>query len=190
MLYDITSDELPERVTLVKRAHLEAYEVGGWLYRAYEELFSYVASRDVVVTGPPFGRYTFHDDDDGGGVEVEAGVPVAAPFAAGGELVMSSLPATKAVATCHAGPYDRLIDACDALEKWIHDHGFERGGPHWEVYLNDPGVQPDPERWRTIVIMPYRPLIEGSAASLWCLGDGIDVAGPPRGRSRLRSPLE
>jgi effector-binding domain-containing protein len=153
MSYSITTDVLPARLTLVERAHVAAGDLDGWLRRCYRELFSYIASRDVVVTGPPFGRYAFHDD---GGIEVEAGVPVAAPVAAGGELVMSSLPATNAVTTCHAGPYDRIVDACDALEKWVHDHGFERAGPHWEVYLNDPGVQPDPGRWRTIVIMPYR----------------------------------
>jgi hypothetical protein len=72
MSYIITSDALPARLTLVERAHGAA--------------------------GPPFGRYTFHDD---GGVEVEA----------------------------------------------------YRGG-----YLSDSVTQPDPERWRTFVTMPYRAL--------------------------------
>jgi AraC family transcriptional regulator len=101
------------------------------------------------VTGPPFARYAFN-----GGVGVEAGVPVAAPRPDNGDLVMSLLPATEAAITCHMGPYDRLEDAYDALEKWIHDHGFERNGLHWEVYLTDPQAQPDPVRWQTIVLMP------------------------------------
>lgn len=29
-------------------------------------------------------------------------------------------------------------------------------GPHWEVYYTDPNVQPDPTRWRTDVVQPYR----------------------------------
>ncbi|HEU5158434.1 MAG TPA: GyrI-like domain-containing protein [Streptosporangiaceae bacterium] len=160
MSYSITSDALPQRLTLIERAHLDITDVAGWLQRVYQEVFSYIASRDVVVTGPPFGRYTFHD----GTVDVEAGVPVAAPVAAGGHLVMSVLPPTKAAVTCHIGPYERLIDAYEALEKWIHDHGFERNGPHWEVYLTDPLCQPDAERWRTVVIMPYR-------TPIWASGD-------------------
>jgi len=69
---------------------------------------------------------------------------------------MSFLPSTKVATTCHMGRYDKLRDAYDALEKWVHDHGFERNGLHWEVYLTDPEVQPDPRLQQTIVIMPYR----------------------------------
>jgi hypothetical protein len=98
MSYIITSDALPAGLTLAERTHGAADGLEGRLRRCYRDMFSYIVSRDVVVTGPPFGRYTFHDD---GGVEVEA---------------------------------------------------------YWGVYLSDSVTQPDPERWRTFVIMPYRAL--------------------------------
>jgi effector-binding domain-containing protein len=151
MSYEIKSDVLPERLTLVKRAHLDSGGFGGWLHEAYGELFSYIAMRKVPVTGPPFGRYAFN-----GGIGVEAGVPIAARVPACGDLVTSALPSTRAATTCHMGSYDKLRDAYDALEKWVHDHGFERNGLHWEVYLTDPQAQPDPRLRQTIVIMPYR----------------------------------
>jgi effector-binding domain-containing protein len=151
MSYDIRAEALPERLTLVKRAHVAPDELGGWLHRAYQELFAYIAERDVPVTGPPFGRYASND-----GIIVEAGIPIAAPIPVSGDLVLSSLPATDAATTCHVGPYERLLDASDALEKWIHDHGYERKGPYWEVYVSDPESSHDPETLQTVVIMPYR----------------------------------
>jgi effector-binding domain-containing protein len=151
MSYDIQPEELPARLTLVKRAHPPVHETGRWLHRTYQELFDYLARQDVAVTGPPFARYAF-----GEGFGVEAGFPVAAPVHGEGGIVMSSLPPTRAATTLHTGPYERLGDAYDALEKWIADHGQERNGLHWEVYLTDPETEPDPRRYQTIVVMPFR----------------------------------
>lgn len=156
MAYEITAEALPERMTLVKRARLAYGDIGDWLHRAHRDVVVQIAAHDVPVTGPPFARYALD-----GELDVEAGLPVAARVPARGGLVMSSLPATTAAVTCHVGPYDRLGDARDALEKWIRDRGFEPAGRPWEVYLTDPRWRPDPERRTTVVIMPYRAIADG-----------------------------
>jgi effector-binding domain-containing protein len=52
------------------------------------------------------------------------------------------------------GPYDRLKDAHESLRKHVETNGLKpRGGP-WEIYWTDPGVVPDPSKWRTQLFIP------------------------------------
>jgi effector-binding domain-containing protein len=47
-------------------------------------------------------------------------------------------------AAVHAGPYDEVVAAYEALSAWIEGHDERQGGPPREVYLNEPaeGVVP------------------------------------------------
>ena len=58
--------------------------------------------------------------------------------------------------TTHHGRYEDLEDAYAAARRWLTVHGRAPIGAHWEVYYTDPSVEPDPTRWRTEVVMPYR----------------------------------
>jgi effector-binding domain-containing protein len=48
-----------------------------------------------------------------------------------------------------------MEDAYKAVLDWIHSHGFEPAGGHWEVYHTNPIEEPDQARWRTDVVTPY-----------------------------------
>jgi hypothetical protein len=54
------------------------------------------------------------------------------------------------------GPYEDVAKAYAACRAWLDDHGLEPAGPHWEVYRTDPSTEPDPARWRTDVVLPFR----------------------------------
>ena len=68
-----------------------------------------------------------------------------------------TLPGGTVAATVHHGPYDRLLDAYAALERWIEAQRLTRAGAPWEVYVTDPAEYPDPRDWRTEVFWPIAP---------------------------------
>ena len=85
--------------------------------------------------GAPYGRYHQFGPDQ---VDVEIGIPVAAPVAnlrplaecEPGEMGSSELPGGEAGVLVHRGPYDTLSGAYDRLHDWIHAQGRDEGpGP-------------------------------------------------------------
>jgi effector-binding domain-containing protein len=148
--YGIETRTLRERTTAVVLASLPAAGLSDWLPGAYQEVVGYLGRVGVAPSGPPFARYTFHDDL----VEVEAGFPVTRPVVGEGRVVPSSLPGGPAAVTTHFGTYEGLEAAYEAVSTWLKEHGHEASGPHWEVYYTDPRTQPDRALWRTDLVTP------------------------------------
>ena len=87
-------------------------------------------------------------------VDIEGGLPVASPLPSEGRIVSGTLPAGDVATTIHLGPYDRLPEAHDALHTWLSEHRKNSAGPQWEVYWTDPGLEPDPSKWKTELMWP------------------------------------
>jgi hypothetical protein len=94
-------------------------------------------------------------------LDVEAGVPVAAPAAgeADGEIVRGILPAGRYATVTHAGHPQELVQVTRSLLEWGAQQGLSwdmtsgEGGEHWgsrlEFHLTDPNEEPDMSKWRT-----------------------------------------
>jgi hypothetical protein len=95
---------------------------------------------------PAFAGY--HEFGEGR-LEVEAGFPASGPVEGDGDVRPSELPGGQVAVTLHAGPYDQMEPAYQALASWVSEHGGELAGDAWVVYLSDPPAQPDPATWRT-----------------------------------------
>jgi effector-binding domain-containing protein len=121
------------------------------------EVFGWLGDRGIEPAGAPFLRYDLIDMERQ--FEVEAGVPVAAPVAADGEVFAGVLPAGRYAALTHIGPFDGLVAATAALLDWAAEQGLawdvtdtpegQRWGCRLEVYETDPAEQPDPSKWST-----------------------------------------
>lgn len=127
---------------------------------AFGELFGWLASRAIEMTGPPFIRY--HVIDMQGELEIEFGVPadVAGDVAGddGGRIRPGILPAGRYAVLRHVGPYDGLIAGNAALLDWAREHAVALDswdtsrGTAWrsrvEHYLTNPATEPDPAKWQ------------------------------------------
>jgi len=126
---------------------------------AIPELFGWLAGQGIAPSGPPFIRYLVIDM--AGKMQIELGVPVAAPVAAGGRVQPGSLPEGNYLVLRHTGPYDGLIASNAALQRWASEHQIEfdtwdtAEGSAWrgraEHYLTNPAAEPDPAKWETDV---------------------------------------
>jgi effector-binding domain-containing protein len=120
-------------------------------------LFGWLAERGVAPAGPPFFRYLLIDMERE--LDVEAGVPVAAPVDGDGEVLAGELPAGRYATTTHVGHPDELIAVTGAFqdEAAAQDLTFDASeterGTRWgcrlELLLTNPAEQPDLNKWET-----------------------------------------
>jgi effector-binding domain-containing protein len=120
-------------------------------------LFGWLAERGIAPAGPPFFRYLLIDMERE--LDVEAGVPVAAPVDGDGEVLAGELPAGRYATTTHVGHPDDLIAVTRAFQDEAAARGLtfdatetERGtrwGCRLELLLTNPAEQPDLNKWET-----------------------------------------
>ena len=152
--YDVQTTTRTSQATAVSHTTLAVEEIGPWLGKAYGAVARTLATQGTHPAGPPFARYHRLSD---GRFEVEAGFPVLAPIKADGEVQPSSLPGGTAATTMHIGSYGDMEPGYAALAAWVKERGQELAGDAWEVYFSDPGEEPDPAKWQTQIVQPYRP---------------------------------
>lgn len=119
------------------------------------EVRGHVQSQGGRFAGPPLTRYHGVGHD---GIDLGAGLAVAAHAAETGRVKARLLPGGDVVATTHRGHYGGLPLAGEALEEWARLNGRERYELNRESYNVDPGAKPDPVDWETEVVMPLRAL--------------------------------
>ena len=120
----------------------------------FGELHGYMQQNGRAPAGMPFAIY--HCMEEGGDVDLECGMPVAEPLAGTDRIRAGELPGGTVATVTHTGPYDQLRQTWTALTAWMKSQGLEPAGAPWEVYVTDPGAEPDPSKWRTDIFFPVR----------------------------------
>ena len=154
-----TSPEITERAEqpyVAIRADVTMEQLPGLADRL-SEVFAWLGEHGVAPAGPPFFRYNVIDMARV--LNVEAGVPVSIAIEGDDRVIAGALPGGRYGTSIHVGPYDGLIGAVDNLLQWADSQGLEwdkssaDDGEHWrcrlEIYLTDPGEQPDATKWET-----------------------------------------
>jgi len=92
-------------------------------------------------------------------LEIDNGVPVAAPVDGDGDVIAGAIPAGRYVTLTHVGHPSELMGATKTLLDWAAGQGLafdvspdvagERWGSRVEYYLTDPREEPDMTKWVT-----------------------------------------
>ncbi len=140
-----------EQPTAVLREVVPVKELPQFFGRAYGEVFGAMQAQSLTPTEAPFALYRGIPCET---VDVEAGFVAQHPLAPTGAVRSSTLPGGRCVHGVHLGPYDRMEKTYDELRKWTLAQHLTLGETMWEVYLSDPRLEPDPEKWRTEFFWP------------------------------------
>ena len=107
--------------------------------------------------GPPFLKYNVIDMMRQ--LEIDNGVPVAAPVDGDGDVIAGVVPAGRYATLTHVGHPSELVGATKTLLDWAADQGLtwdmspsgdgDRWGSRLEIYLTDPREEPDMSKWVT-----------------------------------------
>ncbi len=136
---------------LTIRAMTTADKLPELLGEHFGEVYAHILQNGQQPSGMPFSRYFAME---GATVDFECGMPVAAPIEGAGRVRAGQLPACTVATVTHMGPYDDLPRSWNALLSWMGSQGLEPAGPPWEVYVTDPGAEPDQSKWRTDIHFP------------------------------------
>lgn len=135
------------------RVKVKPSEISAQLAILLPEVLTHLNAVGARMAGPPYSRYHSVRDTE---IDLEAGIPVAQPFAAKGRVQNGELPAGKVVTCWHVGPYTGLSAAHAALQAHLDGKGLKARGGVWEVYWTDPGMVPDPAKWKTQLFAPVQ----------------------------------
>ncbi len=143
--------ELTERPVLFVPLKAARHELANAIAEGAGKTYVHAQTAGIALAGHPYTRYLTAGP---GLMDIEVGMPLAAPAASSGDVKAGVLPGGPAVVAVHAGPYDQLGETYAAIERWMQTNKLQPGGPPWEWYITDPAQHPDPADWRTEVYWP------------------------------------
>ena len=133
------------------REEIEPGDIGDMLGRSYGAIMEYVGANGLQLSAPPFAIYHHWPTDGVGKADVEAAIPITAPNAGNASITGSEFPGGAVAIAYFYGPYEKSGNAHMKLHEWAEENGHQLVEPSWEVYVTDPGEEPDPSKWLTMV---------------------------------------
>ncbi|MFK7915256.1 MAG: MerR family transcriptional regulator [Pseudomonadales bacterium] len=129
--------------------------IGLGVQSGFGRLMSGLQQANIQPAGPPvIIQRDVIDEDEAG--ELELGVPISDSVLEASDLAVRELEGGTMARTLHAGPYQQVGPAYQALARWIAHGGYEVAGPPREWYLNDPQSTPE-SALLTAIEFPLRP---------------------------------
>jgi effector-binding domain-containing protein len=113
----------------------------------WDELIGYLQQKNARMIGPPMAIY--HDPEfKEHNWDIEVVMPITDDLSPVGNVQVYELQgAEKMACVVHTGPFATILEAYDALAKWIGQNGYQIVGPGRELNLRlpeKPGDQHDP----------------------------------------------
>lgn len=133
------------------KATVTEAEIGNTLGALYGRLMEFAGSKKLQVVGAPFAIVFSYSPDK---VEMEACLPINKTVASEGEIQSGRMEAGNNAEVDYYGKYEESGYAHYAVDHWMHTQGKQPAGPPYEVYVTDPGAEPDTAKWLTKVCYP------------------------------------
>jgi effector-binding domain-containing protein len=148
MISELKTEDHEEVYYVSIGCRLKQNEIPELLPPLIPELFNWLNKRDIEPSGPPFFNYVQMDGDE---MSVEVGIPVSSPAAGNGRIRAGVFPAGRYIVATYTGPYDNLPQVHSELAEWKDKNKLRVSGVT-EFYPTDPSAEPDPNKWKTIIM--------------------------------------
>ena len=148
MSNDVILKQVPAQWIASVRQTIPNYPAVGSLYgEVYSALPAGACGIGVAIWHDP----EFREQD----VDAEAGFYLKERVATSGRVQVHELPSVTVASTMHHGAYNRLMEAYDALLRWVGASGYSKIGPIRELYLQiSMPVRQDDESYVTEIQVP------------------------------------
>jgi effector-binding domain-containing protein len=129
--------------------------LGQELGRLYSSIMAEIGKQQLQMSGPPFVHYLDYDDTSGSS-NYMAGIPVVRAGEDTDVVHSVSYAGMKVVQALHTGPYEEFVNSYAEIGEYIRDNSLKVTGQAFEFYLTDPGSEPDPNNWKTLIAFPLK----------------------------------
>jgi effector-binding domain-containing protein len=123
--------------------------------KAYGKLGQFAGENQLEIVGQPISINHSWDEETQFGV-FEPAMPIAGDAEGTDEIMVKESYAGKTLKAIHTGSYETMNVSWEALMKKVYSEGYEMNGLPWEVYVTDPGQEPDSTKWITEIYMPIK----------------------------------
>ena len=152
--YRVTERIFPAVRVLYLRRNVTDYPAEGVLWQDFRGPVGALSSSDPSVFGSIGGATYFDDDYRDADVEMAIWRESRGATVPDGGYEIIDLPQQRVATVTHRGGFETLTEAAAAAGRWIPEQRRTRTGPLFNVYVNGPGRDPDPNRWVTEVNVP------------------------------------
>jgi effector-binding domain-containing protein len=149
--YTVEEKKVEAMHVLTIKATCTQEEISQKLGELYGEMVMNMQKNKLEYAGHPFAIYHKYDPK---AIELEAGIAINKPGKSSGRIVAKEMKAGPVAMISHFGPYEGTYNAHMHMDKWLKDNNKSVSGSPWEVYITDPGVEKDPNKWLTEVYYP------------------------------------
>jgi effector-binding domain-containing protein/uncharacterized protein YndB with AHSA1/START domain len=152
--YTIQEIQIQPGFAVVTPGKVKETEFTAFYEKAFPAADAFIKKNNLKPTGAPFAivyKYV-----PGGVSEIDAGIPIDKNVTATGNLKVIEIKGGNAVKADYYGDYAGSGAAHEAIDKWMQAKGKKAAGAPWEVYVTDPGSEPDTSKWLTEVIYPIQ----------------------------------
>ncbi|TLV03379.1 GyrI-like domain-containing protein [Dyadobacter luticola] len=160
MLSEPKTEFRPERPYLAIRKKVHMFDIPNALPPLIPEVKQWMDQRKIEPAGYDFFLYKSIDPQNE--LECEAGFPVARAVEGDEYVQAGAFPAGNYASLVYTGDFKYMMEAHKALESWIEAQGLKEKretiegtacwGSRTEVYLVDPTLEPNPEKWQTEIV--------------------------------------
>lgn len=111
-------------------------------------------NKNIEMSGQPYSRY--HKwDEEAGLADIEFGIPVSGEMSATNDTTMQLVEiGGKVLENIYYGPYDENGPVYEKAYQYMEAKNIQPAGSPWEVYITDPGEEPDTSKWETRIYFP------------------------------------
>ncbi len=128
--------------------------IGQKMGEMYGELMAYTTKKKIQMAGYPFTIWYSWDMEKP--MVFDAGVPVMKKHDGKGRIFPIKIAPTEAVTALHTGSYNSSYITWTAMDEYIKEHKLVTKGDPWEVYITDPTIEPDTNKWETKLYWPVK----------------------------------
>jgi effector-binding domain-containing protein len=117
----------------------------------YGQITNALQRNNITPSGPPMAVYYQYGPKE---VEVEAAIPVSMQGTDEGKIRFHETATIKAFVVKYYGSYNRIAEVYNEVYAHLKEKGkFSTGAP-MEIYVTDPGMEPDSSNWLTEIVFP------------------------------------
>lgn len=151
--YEIREKQVESFPVAVIRNKVGVQDIEKTIGASYKAIHEFIGKNGAACSGSPMAITIAFDSTSW---DFEAAVPINKEIKGNDKIQVKKSYSGKTIFLKYTGPYDKTMVAYDELHHYLAENKLEENGGPWEVYITDPGAEPDPNKWVTEIYFPVK----------------------------------
>ena len=151
--YSIMEKEVPATTIAVVHNKVLSGQIGNVLGKSYGKIQELIKKQGANMIGSPMAITLAWDSLSW---DFEAAIPIDKEIKGNDKVQIKQSYSGKVIYLSYTGPYEKTYKAYTELETYKKEKGYSDNGGPWEVYVTDPGSEPDTSKWITEIYFPVK----------------------------------